>query len=292
MFIRKPTPLCLIWTIVLFSHCGPVGPKAEPQADSHLSNEKSQPVAADKEPVSKTIPLDSSAGSILARKQVPILCYHQIRDFRGSDSKRARDYIVPPASFRDQMKMLADSGYTAVMPDQLIHYLVSGKGMPQKPVMLSFDDADLSQFELARPVLDQYGFKATFFIMTVVLNKPGYMKREHVRQLSDEGHVIGSHTWDHMNVKKLTEHDWEIQIDKPSRQLKEITGKPVEYFAYPFGLWDERAAEGIRARGFKAAFQLSAKRDTTLPLYTIRRIIVPGEWSTARVFAFMKGSFR
>jgi peptidoglycan/xylan/chitin deacetylase (PgdA/CDA1 family) len=236
--------------------------------------------------------VDSSHGAIVARRQVPILCYHQIRDFRPSDSKRSRDYIVPPALFKEQMKMLADSGYKAVLPDQLIQYLKSGQGMPDKPVMVSFDDADLSQFEVAKPVLDQYGFKAAFFIMTVVLNKPGYMKREHIRHLADEGHVIGSHTWDHMNVRKLTGQDWDIQIDKPSRQLSEITGKPIEYFAYPFGLWDSISASGIRGRGFKAAFQLSAKRDSSQPLYTIRRIIVPGEWSTGRFYQFMKGSFR
>jgi peptidoglycan/xylan/chitin deacetylase (PgdA/CDA1 family) len=237
-------------------------------------------------------PVVSSPEVVMSRKQVPILCYHQIRDFRASDSKRSRDYIVPPAKFQEQMEMLADSGYRTVLPDQLIEYLHTGQGLPEKPVMLSFDDADLSQFEVAKPLLDQYGFKAAFFIMTVVLNKPGYMKRDHIRQLSDEGHVIGSHTWDHMNVKKMAEHDWEIQIDKPSRQLREITGKPIVYFAYPFGLWDRNAETGITQRVFKAAFQLSAKRDSLQPLYSIRRIIVPGEWSTSHVHGFMKGSFR
>jgi peptidoglycan/xylan/chitin deacetylase (PgdA/CDA1 family) len=272
--------------------CGLPGSKADAENKSKEPVRTQDSKGIDSGSIVLTHPVDSSAGAIMARTQVPILCYHQIRDFRPSDSKRSRDYIVPPALFREQMKMLGDSGYKAVLPDQLIQYLKTGQGLPEKPVMLSFDDADLSQFDVAKPVLDQYGFKAAFFIMTVVLNKPGYMKREHIRQLSDEGHVIGSHTWDHMNVKKLTEQDWAIQIDKPSRQLSEITGKPVEYFAYPFGLWDAAAASGIKGRGFKGAFQLSAKRDSTQPLYTIRRIIVPGEWSTTRVYNFMNGSFR
>lgn len=235
--------------------------------------------------------IDSSATGVLGRRQVPILCYHQIRAFRASDSRKSRDYIVPPQHFQEQMKMLKDSGYEAILPDQLMDYLQTGKGLPARPVVLSFDDADISQFEVAKPVLDQYGFKGVFFIMTVVLNKPGYMSREQVRQLSDEGHVIGSHTWDHMNVKKMGPEDWVRQIDKPSRQLNEITGKPVGYFAYPFGLWDRQAAAGIRDRGFSAAFQLSARCDSTLPLYTIRRIIVPGEWPSEQVYRFMKRSF-
>jgi peptidoglycan/xylan/chitin deacetylase (PgdA/CDA1 family) len=256
------------------------------KVDTTLSSESS----LQDEPQPQGLP--ASNAEILARKQVPILCYHQIRDFRPKDSERAKDYIVPPALFAEQMKRLADSGYKAILPEQLMAYLQYGKPLPEKPIMLHFDDADLSQFEVAKPVLDRYGFKACYFIMTVVMNKPGYMKKEQIRQLSDEGHMIGSHTWDHMNVKKMEEKDWAIQVEKPSRQLAEITGKPIEYFAYPFGLWNHDIAEKLGEHGFKAAFQLSEKRDTSLPLYTIRRIIVPGQWNTDRVFRFMEGSFK
>lgn len=243
-------------------------------------------------PESVRVITDTTAGDILSRRQVPILCYHQIRDFRGGDSKTARDYIVPPARFREQMQLLADSGYNTILPDQLIQYLKYGTALPPKPVMLSFDDSDLSQFEVAKAELDKHRFKGVFFIMTVVLNKPGYMRSEHVKQLAEEGHVIASHSWDHKNTRKFTEEDWAVQIDKPSKQLSQITGRPVGYFAYPFGLWNHEAAQGLADRGFKGAFQLSAKRDSTLPLMTIRRIIIPGEWAAEKMHAFMKQSFR
>jgi peptidoglycan/xylan/chitin deacetylase (PgdA/CDA1 family) len=140
--------------------------------------------------------------------------------------------------------------------------------------------------------MDKYHFKGVFFIMTVALNKPRYMSSQQVRQLSDEGHVIGSHTWDHMNIKKITNTDWAIQIDKPLKQLEEITGKPVKYFAYPFGLWKPEVIPGIKERQFEGAFQLSAKRDEKDPLYTIRRIIVPGQWSPQNMFNAMERSFQ
>ena len=234
----------------------------------------------------------ASASGILARKQVPILCYHQLRDWRSTDSKRAKDYIVPSAIFREQIKILADSGYTTILPDQLMNYLKYGDPLPDKPVMLSFDDTDLDQYELARPVLDQFGFKGVFFIMTVALNKPHYMTRDQVKELSDEGHVIGSHTWDHMNVKKFEPADWAIQVDKPLRQLEEITGKSVRYFAYPFGLWKPEVIPGLKERHFEGAFQLSAKMDDRDPLYAIRRIIIPGEWSAETMLKVMKRSFQ
>lgn len=223
----------------------------------------------------------ASNGDILARKQVPILCYHQIRDWKSSDSKRAKDYIVPVEIFKQQMKMLADNGYHTISPDQLYDYLTLGSPLPSKPVMLTFDDTDLGQYTVAFPEMEKYGFKGLFFIMTVSLNRTNYMSKDQVKQLSSAGNIIGSHTWDHHNVKQYHDKDWILQIDKPTQQLENITGKPIRYFAYPFGLWNQQAIPELKKREFKAAFQLITKRDAQEPLYTIRRIIVPGYWSLA-----------
>ncbi|MBF9237656.1 polysaccharide deacetylase family protein [Hymenobacter sp. BT683] len=232
-------------------------------------------------PDPSAIPASSTgnAAAILARPQVPILCYHQIRDWTARDSKNAKDYIIPVAQFKAQMKMLADSGYHTILPDQLYAYMTTGAKLPSKPIMLTFDDTDLDQFTVARPTLEQYGYKAVYFVMTVSLGRPRYMTKAHVKQLSDEGNVIGSHTWDHHNVKKYQGQDWVTQIEKPTKTLEEITGKKINYFAYPFGLWNAQAFPELKSRGFVAAFSLAEKRDQNDPLFTIRRIIASGYWS-------------
>src|SRR5579872_3286554 len=74
-------------------------------------------------PDGKTI----SAATVLARKQVPILCYHQVRDWKPTDSKISKDYIMPPANLREELKMLHDSGYHTILPDQLYAYLTTGE---------------------------------------------------------------------------------------------------------------------------------------------------------------------
>lgn len=109
--------------------------------------------------------------------------------------------------------------------------------------------------------------------------------------MSDAGNTIGSHTWDHHNVKKYSGEDWVTQVEKPSRQLEQITGKPVKYFAYPFGLWNPPAIPELKKRGIKAAFQLAEKRDEQDPLYTIRRIIITGTMSGEAMLAKMRNSF-
>jgi len=238
--------------------------------------------------VNITVP---SAAVILARKEVPILCYHQIREWKATDSKTAQNYIVPVQTFRNQIKMLADSGYHTILPDQLYAYLTTGAALPSKPIMLTFDDTDLEQFTVAKPEMDKYGFKGMFFVMTVSLGRPRYMTKEQVKELSDAGHAIASHTWDHHNVKQYQGQDWVTQIEKPSKQLEAITGKPIHYFAYPFGLWNPAAIPQLKQRGMVAAFQLSGKRDMNDPLYTIRRIIVPGAWQPATLSSWIKKSF-
>jgi len=232
-----------------------------------------------------------NAAAVMARKQVPILCYHQVRDWRPTDSKTARDYIIPIEAFKAQMKMLADSGYHTILPDQLYNYLTTGAALPEKPIMLTFDDTDLPQYTIAKPEMEKYGFRGVFFIMTVSLDRPKYMSKAQVKDLSDAGHCIGSHTWDHHNVKQYKGNDWVTQIEKPTKTLEAITGKPVRYFAYPFGLWSHEVIAPIRERGFIAAFQLSTKRDEAEPMFTIRRIIVPG-WAPRALDTRIKTSFK
>ncbi|WP_342645141.1 polysaccharide deacetylase family protein [Mucilaginibacter sp. CSA2-8R] len=233
----------------------------------------------------------ASNAEIIARKQVPVLCYHQIRDWRGSDSKSAKDYIVPIAAFKEKIKMLADSGFHTILPDQLYKYLTTGAALPSKPIMLTFDDTDLDQFTIANPELKKYGFKGVYFIMTVSISRPHYMNKEQIKQLSDEGNIVASHTWDHHNFKKFAGKDWETQIDKPTKKLEEITGKKIDYFAYPFGLWNAQGLPELHKRGFKMAFQLAEKRDPNDPLMTVRRILDSGYWSAKTLSNSIRNSF-
>ncbi|MEP6617597.1 MAG: polysaccharide deacetylase family protein [Ginsengibacter sp.] len=228
--------------------------------------------------------------TIMARKEVPILCYHNIHDFRRA-SDRAGGYDVTPAAFAEQMQALADSGYQTILPDQLYEYLAGGAKIPQKPVMVTFDDTHEEHFTIGNVELKKHGFKGAYFVMTISINRPRYMNKEQIRQLSDEGNAVCCHTWDHHMVTKYIPSDWDTQLVKPQKQLESIIGKPVQYFAYPFGLWNEAAIPELKSRGYKLAFILSSSRDSSAPLYTVRRMLVPGAWTTPGMLKAMKSTF-
>jgi peptidoglycan/xylan/chitin deacetylase (PgdA/CDA1 family) len=222
--------------------------------------------------------IDNAA--ILKRKQVPVLCYHQIRDWRKSDKKIDKDYIIPPATFRAHIKLLADSGYHTILPDQLYAYLTKGTALPAKPIMLTFDDTDGDQYIVARPELLKYGFKGVYFIVFNNINKnKHYMSRQQIKQLADEGNTIENHTLTHANFKKYKGDDWNREIATPTLKLEALTGKPVKYFAYPYGLWNTQNLPQLHKLGFLAAFQLSDPRDKSDPIMTIRRVIDCGYWT-------------
>jgi peptidoglycan/xylan/chitin deacetylase (PgdA/CDA1 family) len=236
---------------------------------------------------SKSLPI-ADAATIMSRKQVPVLCYHHIRN---TDKPHKSEYEVSIPTFQQQMKALADSGYHTITSEQYYKYLTTGAALPDKPVMITFDDTDEDQFTIGKTEMDKYGFKGVFFIMTVSIGRPHYMTKEQIKQLSDEGHDVECHTWDHHMVTKYTGDDWTKQLDNPRKKLEDITGKKIEYFAYPFGLWNEAAIPEIKKRGYKLAFQLGTKRDPQEPLYTVRRIIV-GPWGASGLIKAMESSFK
>jgi peptidoglycan/xylan/chitin deacetylase (PgdA/CDA1 family) len=261
--------------------------KIASKSDSTSSTESAMGPAAD-------------AATILARPQVPVLCYHHIKD-----GKPTNDYTVNAETFRQQMQILADSGYHSILPDQYYDYLVYGKPLPAKPFMITYDDTDLEQFTIGKTEMDKHGFKGVYFIMTISIGRPRYMNKEQIKQLSDEGNVVASHTWRHDRVdkylttphidrdtKKIVNNDWDLQLVETRKNLENIIGKDIQYFAYPFGVWKHDGIPEIQKRGIKMAFQLADKRDIDYPLYTVRRIIIAPTWTAPGLLRVMRSAFK
>jgi len=226
----------------------------------------------------------NTAAQIYAKPEVPVLCYHRICEGNKGD------YTVTPTTFTSHMKILADSGYHSISPAQLYDYLVYNKSLPAKPFMITFDDSRVEHFTSAAPIMHKYGFRGAFFIMTITYNKKNYMTTEQIAQLAKEGQTVGLHTWDHTMVTKFKDSiDWKKEIIEPKKKLEGIVGMPVEYFAYPNGVFNHKAAEEI-SKYFKISFSLYSKRDSIQPLQCVRRIIVP-ECSAERMLKSMKRTF-
>jgi peptidoglycan/xylan/chitin deacetylase (PgdA/CDA1 family) len=223
---------------------------------------------------------------ILQRSTVPVLCYHQVREQSPADSAGARPLICPPGVLEGHLRALTEAGMHPVTSSQLVDHLELGTALRDKPVMLSFDDASGGQYTNALPILQRLGMPATFFVMTVVLDRPNWLSRDDVRALDAAGMTIASHTWDHHPLTKYGDKDWPTQLVKPRAQLEQIVGHDVDLFAYPYGLWNTAALPHVQAAGYRAAFQLTGQpSDPQRPLLTIRRVLVPSSWDNRTLLA-------
>lgn len=231
----------------------------------------------------------ASTSMIIERATVPVLCYHQLRDWRSGDSAYNRATLIcPPRYFRAHLDALDEAGWTTISPDQYLAHLTTGAALPRKPVLLSFDDASAGHAKEAMPQLAKRGMTGVFFVMTVVLGKPGWMSTRDIKRLADTGMTIGSHTWDHQAVSDLSGRDWKIQLEESRATLRRASGQRVEHFAYPYGRVSSKAFPHLRHAGYRTAFQLEAnKLDHHTPLYTLRRSIVVSTWSGAALLRYL-----
>ena len=242
-------------------------------------------------PSTSAPPTPGTPDEVIARSTVPVLCFHQLREFRADDSAYARTMITPPPVFTAQLQALRDGGYTPIPAAVLVDHLQFGAALPERPVLLTFDDGSATHHSVALPVLTDFGFPATFFPMTVVLDKPDWLSGDQLRNLDRAGMTIGAHTWDHQRVDRLTGDQWAIQLDQPRAQLAEILGHPVDLLAYPFGVWSQEALAHVTAAGYRAAFQLSDPQDSAQPLLTIRRIMPPPTWDGPTLLGHLESDF-
>jgi peptidoglycan/xylan/chitin deacetylase (PgdA/CDA1 family) len=123
-----------------------------------------------------------------------------------------------------------------------------------KVVILNFDDNRKSQFTQAKPILDKYGFKATFYVVCKYLdNKKGFMNWEELETLYREGHDIGSHTMNHDNLSDSSKKSLEYQIGRAKECLEEH-GINATSFAYPFDKgWDNKTVVNIVSKYYESA---------------------------------------
>ncbi len=222
----------------------------------------------------------ATAAQLLERATLPALCWHQLRDPVPGDTAYTRANLVcPPARFREQLDALAGAGVRTVTPDDHLRHLLTGAPLPPRAVLLSFDDSQGTQITEGLPELQRRGLTATFFIMTVVLGKPGWMARRDVLRLRDAGMTIAAHTWDHHRVDRYAGGDWAVQLDQPRALLEHLLGQPVPHFAYPYGAWAPEDFPHLRRAGYATAYQLSDRGlDRAAPQLTLRRLLVNSTW--------------
>ncbi len=212
-------------------------------------------------PVSYHPPIIASAKEIssdyvqpVGDVKVPILVYHYVEFVKDhGDTVRKSLNIIPPI-FENQIKTLKEEGYTFIMAADLGLYLDGKKPLPQKPVILTFDDGYEDFYTDVFPILRRHNVVVTSYIISGVLGHKNYMNLQQLKEIALSGLVeIGAHSVHHPNLKALPVETVEKEIFESKQMLENALGIKVVSFAYPYGGYTDEAEKLVEKAGYTNA---------------------------------------
>lgn len=229
---------------------------------------------------------------------VPIIMYHSLL----KDTSLQNDYTISPMLFEADLKYLKENNYTSVTVADLIDYVYNDKDLPEKCIMLTFDDGYYNNYYYAFPLLKKYEFKAVISpiaAMTEIFTETsdisvsyGHISVDNIKEMVESGYVeIQNHSYDMhrlkprmgVNKKKGEAFDsYKSNIEKDiitaQNYLKDNTGISPQCFVYPFGSKCEETEKIIKELGFKCTLTcteepnyISKSEDSLINLGRYRR---------------------
>ena len=190
-----------------------------------------------------------------ATVQVPILMYHYIRVPPDPASDRLGwGLSTSPEDFGRQMNYLDDNGYHPVTLTDLRGYLAGTQSLPDRPVVLTFDDGYSDVYTQAYPVLQRHHFRAVAYIVSGFVGRAGQnVMPDEVREMDANGIEIAAHTVNHLDLTKLHGPDLWNEVKGSKDALEALVGHPVLDFCYPSGRYDPEVVQAVEAAGYQSA---------------------------------------
>ena len=206
---------------------------------------------------------------------VPVLMYHVIA--APPSSAQLPELYVDPKAFNGQMEALQKQGYTGVSLNQVYDAWFKGGKLPEKPVVVSFDDGYRSQYVYARPELRKLGWPGVLSAIAGRIGQPGAeLSDAMVENLIRNGWELDSHTINHVDVSRASGSQLQGEVARSRRMLQQRFHQPVNFFCYPSGRYDGQAIQAVRDAGYLGATTTDEGLASKTEMYTLKRIRVDG----------------
>lgn len=243
-----------------------------PELQSGNKKDDSEEVKIDENSKKEEVKKDRFEGMQLKdnKKGVPVIFYHSIEASKDNELKMSKE------KFRKEMQYLKDNKYTTLTLDEFYDYIKNNKSIPENSILITFDDGYVDNYTNAYPVLKEFGFNATIFVITDMIgNHYDYLTRDQIKEMSQNGIDIASHTAGHENLLEISKKNQVETLKKSKEVLEDITGKKIEYVAYPFGDFNDITIEATKEVGYKMAFStIRGWSDGNDDSYKIKRVYI------------------
>ena len=223
--------------------------------------------------------------------RVIALTFHDVVDESNeSSSKGDAFYRVTVDELEQLLSQLRRLGYQTISSREFRAWQQGVGKLPERSVVLTFDDGYVSHFELVVPLLLRYKFSGIFFVPVELVGRPGYMNWEQLRKLVFLGMEVGSHGMAHQALTSLSPKQLDNELATSKRILEQRLGLPVRAIAAPGGFWNHAVAEAVKHAGYEAAWVstvgTNGKETNSLAL---RRVVVRWPFSADRIVAMVEG---
>ncbi len=234
-------------------------------------------------------------------RMIPVLMYHSLSSEAGY---RFRPFTLPPEMFNDHLQYLHENRYNPITVAQLSGMLFGGQTpLPERPVVITFDDGFLDFYEFAMPALKKYSFSATVFIVTslvdgcsIWLRPEGEEDRKmlswsHILEMDRAGIECGSHSHTHADLDIVPRDVAQKEITLSKEVLEQKLGHAINTFCYPYGHYDWKVREMVEQAGYQAACAVrNALCHEEDHRFSLARITISNRTTVGQLAALLNGN--
>lgn len=231
--------------------------------------------------------------------KMPVIMYHHIRSWEGADTSIEKGLRVSPAVFERHLQYLKENGYNTINTYDLEKYIKADKKLPQKPVLLTFDDGYDDNYIYALPILKKYNMTGDFAIITSAVGRPLYLNWQQIKEMDSSGMSISSHTLNHCILaqkttnpitmkrdsfqdllpdeeykpcsnlnsgERLTKGQVKNELIESKKVIESQVGHSINTIIYPYGGYNTEVVDLAKAAGYSFGFTVSAQKDEDVAL--------------------------
>ena len=186
---------------------------------------------------------------------VPSLMYHNINDVYYTKNLSVE---ISGEMFKEHMETLKENGYTSIFFDEYLSAVKGETKLPEKPILITFDDGYLNNYTVGFPILKEAQMKATIFIVTGRMGLQGAVTYPHftwqqAKEMQESGFIdIQSHTQYHSHLPEISKANLILELRKSKFVIEKNLNKKVNILAYPYGEWNETVIEAVKKAGYDA----------------------------------------
>ncbi len=240
---------------------------------------------AEPDPTSTRVPLPDAV-------EVPVLMYHYVSELPPDADVYRRDLTVSPEAFEAQLGYLNEAGYRPITLTDVYLALTEGYPLPEKPVVITFDDGYHDAYEVVFPKLLEYGFPATFFVLATPAHyeSEAYVTWPQVREMSEAGMSIQAHGRDHVDLRGRSYDFLVHQVLGITEAIEHHTGRAPRFFCYPGGRRDADVIAVLESANYWGSVTTDWGRTYTQEnLFEMPRLRIQGADSLAVFIAKLEG---